>query len=106
MPSRRLDALKAANTVRQQRAEIKQALRNGDANVVDLLVDPPEFLLTARLSEILLAAPGYGQVRVSRLLTRFRISPVKAIGTLSERQRQELAQELSSVRNGASPRRT
>jgi guanylate kinase len=91
----RLDALKIANTVRQQRAELKQSLRRGEVSIVELLVTPPEFLLTARLSQILLAAPGYGQVRVSRLLKRCRISPLKTIGTLSERQRQELTQAIS-----------
>lgn len=93
----RLDALKIANTVRQQRAELKQSLRRGEVSIVELLVTPPEFLLTARLSQILLAAPGYGQVRVSRLLKRCRISPLKTIGTLSERQRHELTQALSVV---------
>jgi guanylate kinase len=93
----RLDALKIANTVRQQRAELKQSLRRGEMSIVELLVTPPEFLLTARLSQILLAAPGYGQVRVSRLLKRCRISPLKTIGTLSERQRHELTQALSVV---------
>lgn len=103
MPSRRLDALRVANTVRQQRAEIKRALRSGEVSIGELMVAPPDFLLTAQLSEILLAVPGYGQVRVSRLLKRCRISPVKAIGTLSERQRRELAQGLSAGRNGAQP---
>lgn len=68
-------------------------------SIAELLVAPPEFLLTAPLSQILLAAPGYGQVRVSRLLKRCRISPLKTIGALSECQRQELARALSD-RNG------
>jgi hypothetical protein len=89
--------LKLANTVRRQRAETKQALRMGDVNIAELLITPPEFLLAARLSQILLAAPGYGQVSVSRLLKRCRISPLKTIGTLSERQRQELARTLSGA---------
>ena len=71
-------------------------MRSGKVEIAEFLVDPPEFLLTARLSEILLAAPGYGQVHVSRLLKRFRISPLKTVGTLSERQQQELALALSA----------
>jgi len=89
--------LKVANTVRQQRAEIKQALKEGDVSIVEIFVDPPEFLLTARLSEVLLAAPRYGQVRVSRLLKRLQISPLKTIGALSERQRQQLVQALATT---------
>lgn len=89
--------MKVANTVRQQRAEIKQALKEGDVSIVEIFVDPPEFLLTARLSEVLLAAPRYGQVRVSRLLKRLQISPLKTIGALSERQRQQLVQALATT---------
>jgi hypothetical protein len=97
VPLQRLEALRRANDVRHQRAEIKHALRSGAVSIVELLISPPEFLLTARLSQILLAVPGYGQVRVNRLLKRCRISPLKTIGGLSERQREELAQEFAGA---------
>jgi hypothetical protein len=89
--------LQLANTVRQQRAEVKRALRAGDECIAELLLAPPEFLQGARLSEILLALPGYGQVRVGRLLKRQELSPMKTVGALSERQRQVLAQALDAV---------
>jgi hypothetical protein len=93
----RREALKLANDVRRQRAEIKRALRTGEVSIAELLVGSPEFLLSARLSQILLAVPGYGQVRVNRLLKRCRISPLKTIGGLSERQCEELARALAGA---------
>jgi hypothetical protein len=98
--SRRLEALKRANAVRSERAELKRALRSGTADIAELLLGPPEFLLSARLSQILLAVPGYGHVRVNRLLKRCRISPLKTIGGLSERQRDEVARALVGTRRG------
>jgi hypothetical protein len=95
VPLQRMEALKHANRVREQRAEIKRALRSGGLDIADLLRAPPGSLLTARLSQMLLAVPGYGQVRVNRLLKRFRLSPLKTIGGLSGRQREELVRELA-----------
>jgi hypothetical protein len=92
---RRLEALRRANEVRRRRAEIKRALRAGEVGIAALLIDPPGYLLSAKLSQLLLAVPGYGQVRVDRLLRRCRLSPRKTIGALSERQREELARALS-----------
>ncbi len=43
---------------------------------------------TERVSVLLLAVPKYGSVRVSRLLTKTRISDSKTLGGLSDRQRQ------------------
>lgn len=93
-----MEALRRANDVRRRRAETKRALRSGRAEVAELLRSPPPFLLKARLGEILLAVPGYGEVRVNRLLKRQRISPMKTIGGLSERQRSELVGALASVK--------
>ena len=55
-----------------------------------LLLDPPEYLQTAKVFDLLLAVPKYGRVKVNRILTHCRISPSKTIGGLSERQRNEL----------------
>jgi hypothetical protein len=94
-PSHRMQALQRANTVRQRRAELKQAIRVGEMSIVSILGNPPEWVLTAPLSQMLLAVPGYGQARVSHLLERCRISPLKTIGALSERQQREVVLALA-----------
>ena len=74
--TQRMDALKRANEIQA------------------LLLDPPEYLLTAKVFDLLLAVPKYGRVKANRILTQCRISPSKTIGGLSERQRNELVSYL------------
>ncbi len=89
-----MEALQRANVVRTERARLKRDLKAGRANINGLLLDPPPFLLTAKVFDLLLAVPKYGRVKVNRLLGQCRISPSKTIGGLSERQRRELVSFL------------
>ena len=73
---------------------LKRDLKAGRAQVHGLLLDPPDYLLTAKVFDLLLAVPKYGRVKVNRILTHCRISPSKTIGGLSERQRNELVSYL------------
>jgi hypothetical protein len=90
----RMAALKRANEIRTQRAALKRNLKDGRANAQALLLSPPEYLLTAKVSELLLAVPKYGHVKVNKILAQCRISPSKTIGGLSSRQRAELVSYL------------
>lgn len=90
----RMDALKRANDIRTARAKLKKDLKAGKANIHALLLDPPEYLLTAKVFDMLLAVPKYGRVKTNRVLNQCRISPSKTIGGLSERQRGELVSQL------------
>jgi hypothetical protein len=92
--TQRMDALKRANQIRTQRARLKRDLKAGRVQIHGLLLDPPEYLLTAKAFDLLLAVPKYGRVKVNRILTHCRISPSKTIGGLSERQRNELVSYL------------
>jgi hypothetical protein len=85
-----MDALGRANQVRSRRAALKADLKRGAASLRDVLVDPPDFLLTAKVVDLLLAAPKCGRVKSARIMEQCRISPSKTIGGLSERQRSEL----------------
>ena len=86
----RMDALTRANEVRSRRAALKTDLKRGAASLRDILVEPPEYLLTAKVSDLLMAAPKCGKVKSARIMEQCRISPSKTIGGLSERQRSEL----------------
>ena len=92
--TQRMDALKRANEIRTQRARLKRDLKAGRVQIHGLLLDPPEYLATAKVFDLLLAVPKYGRVKVNRILTHCRISPSKTIGGLSERQRSELVSLL------------
>lgn len=90
----RMDALKSANEIRTRRAETKRDLKAGHQQIQTLLLDPPEWLLTAKVFDLMIATPKYGRVKVNRILSQCRISPSKTIGGLSERQRSELVSYL------------
>ena len=92
--TQRMDALKRANEIRTQRARLKRDLKAGRTQIHGLLLDPPEWLATAKVFDLLLAVPKYGRVKVNKVLVGCRISPSKTIGGLSQRQRTELVSML------------
>jgi hypothetical protein len=89
-----MEALKRANNIRTQRAQLKRDLKAGKASIHSLLMDSPEYVQTAKVFDMLLAVPKYGRVKANRVLNQCRISPSKTIGGLSERQRAELVTQL------------
>jgi len=92
--NQRMDALARANHIRTQRAQLKRDLKAGRLSIHKLLLDPPEYVETAKVFDMMLAVPKYGRVKVNKILTNCRISPSKTIGGLSERQRSELVSLL------------
>ena len=90
----RMEALGKANEIRTRRAQLKRDLKSGRKSIHQLLLDPPHWIETAKVLDMLLAVPKYGRVKANKILTQCRISPSKTIGGLSERQRAELVQQL------------
>lgn len=90
----RMRALEAANEIRTRRARLKKDLKAGKVQIERLLLDPPEYLGSAKVFDLMLAVPKYGRVKVNRILNQCRISPSKTIGGLSVRQRAELVASL------------
>ena len=90
----RMDALTRANEIRTKRARLKKDLKGGRVSIHDLLLEPPEYVETAKVFDMLLAVPKYGRVKVNKVLVQCRISPSKTIGGLSQRQRTELVSML------------
>ncbi len=86
----RMDALTKANEVRSRRAALKGDLKRGSVSIHEVLAAPPEFLLTAKVADLLMAAPKCGRVKSAKIMEQCRISPSKTIGGLSDRQRGEL----------------
>jgi hypothetical protein len=90
----RMEALRRANEIRTARAQLKRDLKSGRRSIHDLLLEPPEYVSTAKVFDMLLAVPKYGRVKVNKVLQLCRISPSKTIGGLSQRQRTELVSML------------
>ena len=68
--TQRLDALERANEVRTKRAQLKRDLKGGRESIHTLLIEPPEYVETAKVFDMLLAVPKYGRVKVNKVLTR------------------------------------
>ncbi|MGP0047321.1 MAG: integration host factor, partial [Solirubrobacteraceae bacterium] len=64
----------------------------GRASIGELLLDPPAFVQTANVFDMLLALPKVGRVKATKIMNSCRVSPNKTLGGLSDRQRAELAE--------------
>ncbi len=86
----RMEALKRANDIRVRRAKLKKDLKDGRVRVQTILGNPPAYVETAKVFDILMAVPKFGRVKAARFLNQCRISQSKTVGGLSDRQRAEL----------------
>ena len=90
----RMEALGRANDVRFARAQLKRDLKAGRKKIHNLLLEPPEWLETMKLFDLVLACPKYGRVKVNKTLQLCKISPSKTVGGMSQRQRMEVVSRL------------
>lgn len=86
----RMEALERANEIRSARAQLKRDIKAGRQGVLNLLLEPPEYIETMKVFDLLMAVPGLGRVKIGKLLRVCGISPAKTVGGLSVRQRHEL----------------
>jgi hypothetical protein len=86
----RMDALRRANEIRVKRAQLKKDLKSGTVQIEAVLKEPPEYVETAKVFDMLMAVPKFGRVKAARFLNQCRISQSKTVGGLSDRQRAEL----------------
>lgn len=91
-------ALARANEVRSARATLKNELANSRTQIEDVLTHPAAFAKNAKVSDLLLAVPGFGPVRAIRALARCQIPYGKTVAGLSERQRVALTSLLGTER--------
>jgi S13-like H2TH domain len=91
----RINALRRANEVRTLRAQLKRDLKAGRVSIGALLLDPPPYLQTAKVFDMLLALPKVGRVKAAKIMNNCRVSTSKTFGGLSDRQRAELAERLN-----------
>ena len=58
----RMEALKRANDIRVRRARLKKDLKDGRVQIEGILLDPPEYVSTAKVFDMLMAVPKFGRV--------------------------------------------
>ena len=91
----RTAALEHANQIRSQRAQLKRDLRAGRTTIEDVLSNPPDYLASATIVDLLIWSPKRQRIKASRVLRRCHITPTRTVGALTERQRQLIIADLS-----------
>lgn len=79
--------LAKANRHRSYRVALKRDLKAGRRSVADIILDPPPEVATMRIFDLLLAAPKFGRVKVTKILSRGQVSPSREVGKLTVRER-------------------
>jgi S13-like H2TH domain len=92
--AQRMESLTRANEIRTKRAGLKRELKAGRKQVHGYILEPPDWLETMKLFDLMMACPKYGRVKVNKILQMCRISPSKTIGGMSSRQRAEVVSFL------------
>jgi hypothetical protein len=89
-----LEALARGNDVRSRRAQLKRDLKAGRRPIEEVLANPPAYLSSATILDLLIATPKRRRIKANKVLLRCRISPSRTIGALTERQRRVIVSEL------------
>jgi len=87
-------ALQQANRVRLARAELKRQVTDGEASVAEVVLDCPWEADSMAIADLLMSQHRWGRTRCRRFLSAIPMSETKAIGSMTERQRRELAARL------------
>jgi hypothetical protein len=94
-----MQALAQANRVRLARAELKRQVAEGEATVAEIVLACPWEAESMAIADLLLSQHRWGRERCRRFLGSIRISETKTIGSMTERQRNELAMKLNGERD-------
>ena len=92
----RMRALKRANKVRLARADLKRRIADGHVSAARVILVPPLEAHSWAVGELLTSQKRWGSTRCRKFLQRHSISETKALGDLTDRQRQLLADGLGA----------
>jgi hypothetical protein len=93
-PPDRLLALERANAIRRARAQLKRRISAGQLSAAEVILDPPVEAGRWPVAELLASQRHWGGAKCSKFLAHNRISEIKPVGDLTERQRRLLAAQL------------
>src|ERR1700755_1820924 len=86
-----MQALAQANKVRLARAELKRQVGEGELSVADVVRDWPWDAESMATADRLMSQHRWGRTRCRRFLASVAMNETKTIGSMTERQRRELA---------------
>src|SRR4051812_37795861 len=90
-----LIALQRANEVRLARAELKRRIASQGLSAAQVVLECPWEADSMEISDVLMSQRRWGRARCRRVLLSLGMPENKQLGTLTQRQRFELAAVLS-----------
>ena len=84
-------ALAQANRVRLARAELKRQVAEGETTVAEIVLARPWEAESMSIADLLMSQHRWGRTRCRRFLASISMVETKTIGSMTERQRNELA---------------
>lgn len=95
-----MQALQRANAVRLARAELKRRVAVGEISAAEVILATPWEAESMTISDLLTSQRRWGHTRCRKFLQCVPMSENKTVGSMTDRQRQALAQMLRA--SGAS----
>ena len=92
----RLSALARANRVRTARAALKRHIASGDVSATEAILFRRWETEAMPVVEVLTSQRQWGNRRCRRLLTAMQLQEAKTIGSMTERQRLDMAARLNA----------
>jgi hypothetical protein len=93
-----LRALARANEVRLARAELKRQVADGEISAAHVILECPWEAASMTVSDLLTSQRRWGSTRCRKLLQAIPMSENKTIGSMTERQRLDMAARLNGSR--------
>ena len=87
-------ALAQANRVRLARADLKRQVADGEISVAEVILSCPWEAESMAIADLLMSQHRWGRTRCRRFLAAIPMSETKTIGSMTKRQRHELAAML------------
>jgi hypothetical protein len=99
-------ALARANEVRLARAELKRCVSYGEITAASVILECPMEAESMQIADLLGSQRRWGTTRCRKFLAAIPMLETKTIGSMTERQRRELAMKLEFVSAVAQVERT
>jgi hypothetical protein len=90
-------ALARANEVRLARAELKRSVSDGELSAATVILDCPMEAESMPIADLLGSQRRWGTTRCRKFLAAIPMSETKTIGSMTERQRREVAMRLERL---------
>jgi hypothetical protein len=89
-----MQALARANQVRLARAELKRQVADGERTVAEVVIECPWQAESMAIADLLMSQHRWGRTRCRRFLGAVPMSETKTVGSMTVRQRRDLAARL------------